>query len=137
MKGIIIRYIAASQSEREITISKVDLESEIKLIIRSIFDDFNLDVTSYKINNTPQWVPDPEYTHSILQKLKNLHDNISKELDSLAFDTSLEFDTVEINHTHDPLFSFLLHHDGYHFRVEAWSNISNNYMWDEKIEWIE
>lgn len=124
-------YIAASQSEREITISKVDLESEIKLIIRSIFDDFNLDVTSYKINNVPQWVPDPEYTHSILQKLKNLHDNIKKELNAL------EFDTIEINHTHDPLFYLLIHHGQNHFRVEAWSNISNNYMWDEKIEWIE
>lgn len=130
-------YIAASQMERELTIDKVNLESEIKLIIRSIFDDFNLDVTSYKINNAPKWVPDPEYTHSILEKLKNLHDNISKELDSLEFDTSLEINTVEINHTHDPLFSFLIHHDGNHFSVEAWSNISNNYMWDEKIEWIE
>lgn len=124
-------YIAASQNEREITISKVDLESEIKLIIRTIFEDFHLDVTSYKINNAPQWVPDPEYTHSILQKLKNLHDNISKELNSL------EFDTLEINHTHDPLFSLLIHHGRNNFRVEAWSNISNNYMWDEKIEWIE
>lgn len=124
-------YIAASQNEREITISKVDLESEIKLIIRTIFEDLELDIDSYRINNKPTWVPDPEYTHSILQKLKNLHDNIKKELNAL------KFDTIEINHTHDPLFYLLIHHGRNHFRVEAWSNICNNYMWDEKIEWIE
>ena len=124
-------YIAASQNEREITIRKVELESEIKLIIRTIFDDLEIDIDTYKINNKPTWVPDPEYTHSILQKLKNLHDNIKKELNSL------EFDTIEINHTHDPLFYLLIHHGRNHFRVEAWSNICNNYMWDEKIEWIE
>lgn len=124
-------YIAASQNEREITISKVDLESEIKLIIRTIFDDLELDINTYKINNAPQWVSDPKYTHSILQKLKNLHDNIKKELNTL------EFDTIDIRHDDDPLFSFLINHGRNHFRVEAWSNICNNYMWDEKIEWIE
>ena len=63
-------YIAASQNEREITIRKVELESEIKLIIRTIFDDLEIDIDTYKINNKPTWVSDPEYTHSILQKLK-------------------------------------------------------------------
>lgn len=39
--------------------------------------------------------------------------------------------------SHPALFSFLINHGRNHFRVEAWSNICNNYMWDEKIEWIE
>ena len=96
-------YIAASQNEREITISKVEI-----------------DIDTYKINNKPTWVSDPEYTHSILQKLKNLHDNIKKELNTL------EFDTIDIRHEDDPLFSFLINHGRNHFRVEAWSNICNN-----------
>lgn len=41
-------YIAASQNEREITIRKVELESEIKLIIRTIFDDLEIDIDTCK-----------------------------------------------------------------------------------------
>lgn len=124
-------YIAASQMEREITIDKVDLESEIKIIITSIFDDLNLDVTTYKPNYKPTWVPNPDYTHSILQKLKNLHDNISNEL------KKHKNDTIKIAHEDDPLFSLMIYNTNDKFSVEAWSNICNDYMWDEKIEWIE
>ena len=107
------------------------MESEIKIIIKAIFGDLDLDVESYKINNRPTWVSDVKYTHNILSQLKNLYDNISTELQTL------KYDTIDIVHTEDPLFGFMIHHGDNNFTVEAWSNICNNYMWDERIEWIE
>ena len=124
-------YIAATQAERDLTIRKVDLESEIQLIIKTIFDDFELDIDTYKRNKIPSWISNRSYTHDILMQLKNLYINTSKELEEL------QYDTIDIQHEDDPLFAILITHSDTKIRVEAWSNICNNYMWDERIEWIE
>lgn len=124
-------YIVATQAERDLTICKVDLESEIQLIIKTIFDDLELDIDTYKRNNIPSWISNRSYTHNILMQLKNLYINTSKELEKL------QYDTIDIQHEDDPLFAILITHINNKIRVEAWSNICSNYMWDERIEWIE
>lgn len=95
-------YIAATQAERDLTIRKVDLESEIQLIIKTIFDDLELDIDTYKRNKIPSWISNRSYTHDILMQLKNLYINTSKELEEL------QYDTIDIQHEDDPLFAYVL-----------------------------
>lgn len=140
-------YIQANQCEREVSIHKItNPEHAILDVIRELYNqllnlegyqneddidhlDIDLDIL---FNNKDNEYPD---NYENLQKLKyflQFPTEVFKKLHELKEKSYLRIWTQ-----HDPMYSIEIQVRNGYYAFEAYSNIYNDYMWDQVMEYVE
>lgn len=137
-------YIQANQYEREVSIHKItDPKEAILGLVRELYNQI-LDLESYQdeddidesnidldilFNNEDSHHED---CYENLQKLKYFLQH------PLATFARLEKDSyLRIWTQYDPMYSIEIRFENGHYSFEAYSNINNDYMWDQVMQYVE
>ena len=140
-------YIQANQCEREVSIHKItDPEKAILDVVKEIYDqlrdieaydneddinhlDIDLDIV---FDNKDNQYPEYPENYENLQKLKYFLQFPSKVFSRLQKEKYLRIWTQ-----YDPMYSIEIQFKENHYSFESYSNIYNNYMWDQVMEYVE
>lgn len=140
-------YIQANQCEREVSIHKItNPEHGILDVIRELYDqlrniesyddeddinhlDIDLDIV---FNNEDIQSPEYPENYENLQKLKYCLRFPEEVFSRLQKEKYLRIWTQQ-----DPMYSIEIRFEKNHYSFDAYSNVYNNYMWDQVMEYVE
>ena len=74
-----------------------------------------------------------DYTIGLMKELVTLRKDVKDVVDSLRKQKNKEFEVV---HEDDPLWKISLTQENGSIKLEAYSNVDNNYMWDALLKSI-
>ena len=136
-------YILAKCGERELDFSTVDsVEEAVVEVIDSIFEDYdllgeNVSVEDFEedgiLTKMFKKANESDYTIGLMKELVALRKDVKNVVDSLR---KQEIEEFEIVHEDDPLWKISLTQENGSIRLEAYSNINNDYMWDVLLKSI-
>lgn len=140
-------YIQANQCEREVSIHKImNPEHAILDVIRELYNQLR-DIESYDneddidhldidldivFNNEDIQSPEYPENYENLQKLKYCLQFPEEVFSRLQKEKYLRIWTQQ-----DPMYSIEIQFKDNHYSFDAYSNIYNNYMWDQVMEYVE
>lgn len=134
-------YISARQIERDIKIHKhnyvEDIIKETAQVILNQLKDYlmwtNDELNTDGITIEELFESKDEGDVENAEKLQYLIDNMKKIVEKLEINQTFDIGTLN-----DPAYSIEISKDiNEKIKVSAYSNLDNNYFWDEVIEWIE
>ena len=136
-------YILAKCGERELYFSTVDsVEEAVVEVIDSIFEDYDLLGANVSIEDFEEdgvltkmfkKANESDYTIGLMKELVTLRKDVKDVGDSLRKQKNKEFEVV---HEDDPLWKISLTQENGSIKLEAYSNVDNNYMWDALLKSI-
>lgn len=136
-------YILAKCGERELDFSTVDsVEEAVVGVVDSIFEDYdllgeNVSVEDFEedgiLTKMFKKANESDYTIGLMKELVALRKDVKNVVDSLRKQENEEF---EIVHEDDPLWKISLTQENGSIKLEAYSNINNDYMWDVLLKSI-
>lgn len=136
-------YILAKCGERELDFSTVDsVEEAVVEVIDSIFEDYDLLGANVSIEDFEEdgvltkmfkKANESDYTIGLMKELVTLRKEVKDVVDSLRKQKNKEFEVV---HEDDPLWKISLTQENGSIKLEAYSNVDNNYMWDALLKSI-
>ena len=136
-------YILAKCCERELDFSTVDsVEEAVVEVIDSIFEDYDLLGANVSIEDFEEdgvltkmfkKANESDYTIGLMKELVTLRKDVKDVVDSLRKQKNKEFEVV---HEDDPLWKISLTQENGSIKLEAYSNVDNNYMWDALLKSI-
>lgn len=132
-------YIEAKQCERELSVQVVnDVAEIIETIVSTILNEIN-EETNIVLAEIPKdretldsLFEESEDQLSSISKLMFLVDHVKEVLQKIKNGESLS-----IKEDSDPMFGIeiILDQEG-KFEIQAYSNIDNDFMWDELVTWL-
>lgn len=132
-------YIEAKQCERELSVQVVnDVAEIIETIVSTILNEIN-EETNIVLAEIPKdretldsLFEESEDQLSSISKLMFLVDHVKEVLQKIKNEESLS-----IKEDSDPMFGIeiILDQEG-KFEIQAYSNIDNDFMWDELVTWL-
>lgn len=132
-------YIEAKQCERELSVQIVnDVAEIIETIVSTILNEIN-EETNIVLAEIPKdretldsLFEESEDQLSSISKLMFLVDHVKEVLQKIKNGESLS-----IKEDSDPMFGIeiILDQEG-KFEIQAYSNIDNDFMWDELVTWL-
>lgn len=132
-------YIEAKQCERELSVQVVnDVAEIIETIVSTILNEIN-EETNIVLAEIPKdretldsLFEESEDQLSSISKLMFLVDHVKEVLQKVKNGESLS-----IKEDSDPMFGIeiILDQEG-KFEIQAYSNIDNDFMWDELVTWL-
>ena len=132
-------YIEAKQCERELSVQIVnDVAKIIETIVSTILNEIN-EETNIVLAEIPKdretldsLFEESEEQLSSISKLMFLVDHVKEVLQKVKNGESLS-----IKEDSDPMFGIeiILDQEG-KFEIQAYSNIDNDFMWDELVTWL-
>ena len=132
-------YIEAKQCERELSVQVVnDVAEIIETIVSTILNEIN-EETNIVLAEIPKdretldsLFEESEDQLSSISKLMFLVDHVKEVLQKIKNGGSLS-----IKEDSDPMFGIeiILDQEG-KFEIQAYSNIDNDFMWDELVTWL-
>lgn len=132
-------YIEAKQCERELSVQVVnDVAEIIETIVSTILNEIN-EETNIVLAEIPKdretldsLFEESEDQLSSISKLMFLVDHVKEVLQKIRNGESLS-----IKEDSDPMFGIeiILDQEG-KFEIQAYSNIDNDFMWDELVTWL-
>ena len=132
-------YIEAKQCERELSVQNVnDVAKIIETIVSTILNEIN-EETNIVLAEIPKdretldsLFEESEDQLSSISKLMFLVDHVKEVLQKVKNGESLS-----IKEDSDPMFGIeiILDQEG-KFEIQAYSNIDNDFMWDELVTWL-
>lgn len=136
-------YILAKCGERELDFSTVDsVEEAVVEVIDSIFEDYdllgeNVSVEDFEedgvLTKMFKKANESDYTIDLLKELVALRKDVKNVVDSLR---KQEIEEFEVIHENDPLWEISLTQEDGNIKLEAYSNVDNDYMWDALLKSI-
>ena len=136
-------YILAKCGERELDFSTVDsVEEAVVEVIDSIFKDYdllgeNISVEEFEedgiLTKMFKKANESDYTICLMKELVALRKDVKNVVDSLR---KQEIEEFEVIHENDPLWEISLTQEDGNIRLEAYSNVDNDYMWDALLKSI-
>ena len=132
-------YIEAKQCERELSVQVVnDVAEIIETIVSTILNEIN-EETNIVLAEIPKdretldsLFEESEDQLSSISKLMFLVDHVKEVLQKIKNGESLS-----IKEDSDPMFGIeiKLDQEG-KFEIQAYSNVDNDFMWDELVTWV-
>lgn len=136
-------YVLAKCGERELDFSAVDsVEEAVVGVVDSIFEDYDLLGANVSIEDFEEdgvltkmfkKANESDYTIGLMKELVTLRKDVKDVVDSLRKQKNKEFEVV---HEDDPLWKISLTQENGSIKLEAYSNVDNNYMWDALLKSI-
>jgi hypothetical protein len=136
-------YILAKCCERELDFSTVDsVEEAVVGVVDSIFEDYDLLGANVSIEDFEEdgvltkmfkKANESDYTICLMKELVALRKDVKNVVDSLR---KQEIEEFEIVHEDDPLWEISLTQENGSVKLEAYSNVNNDYMWDVLLKSI-
>lgn len=111
-------------------------------VIDSIFEDYDLVGVNVSIEDFEEdgiltkmfkKANESDYTISLMKELVTLRKSVKDVVDSLR---KQEIEEFEIIHEDDPLWRISLTQENGDIKLEAYSNVNNDYMWDVLLKSI-
>jgi hypothetical protein len=138
-----MEYVLAKCGERELDFSTVDsVEEAVVGVVDSIFEDYDLLGANVSIEDFEEdgiltkmfkKANESDYTISLMKELVTLRKSVKDVVDSLR---KQEIEEFEIIHEDDPLWRISLTQENGDIKLEAYSNVNNDYMWDVLLKSI-
>ena len=138
-----ITYILAKCGERELDFSTDgSVEDAVVEVIDSIFEDYDLVGVNVSVEDFEEdgvltkmfkKANESDYTIGLMKELVTLRKDVKDVVDSLRKQKNKEFEVV---HEDDPLWKISLTQENGSIKLEAYSNVDNNYMWDALLKSI-
>lgn len=142
-KVFYMEYVLAKCGERELDFSTVDsVEEAVVGVVDSIFEDYDLLGANVSIEDFEEdgiltkmfkKANESDYTISLMKELVTLRKSVKDVVDSLR---KQEIEEFEIIHEDDPLWRISLTQENGDIKLEAYSNVNNDYMWDVLLKSI-
>lgn len=131
-------YIEAKQCERELSVQIVnDVAEIIETIVSTILNEIN-EETNIVLAEIPKdretldsLFEESEDQLSSISKLMFLVDHVKEVLQKIKNGESLS-----IKEDSDPMFGIEIMDQEGKFEIQAYSNIDNDFMWDELVTWL-
>ena len=131
-------YIEAKQCERELSVQIVnDVAEIIETIVSTILNEIN-EETNIVLAEIPKdretldsLFEESEDQLSSISKLMFLVDHVKEVLQKIKNGESLS-----IKEDSDPMFVIEIMDQEGKFEIQAYSNIDNDFMWDELVTWL-
>ena len=136
-------YILAKCCERELDFSTVDsVEEAVVEVIDSIFEDYDLIGANVSVEDFEEdgvltkmfkKANESDYTIDLMKELVALRKDVKNVVGLLRKQKIEEFEVI---HENDPLWDISLTQEDGDIKLEAYSNVNNNYMWDALLKSI-